>query len=292
MRDDDGAPLPEVTVSAGSAVTEGGNAVFTLTASPAPASPLAVSVTMVAAGEYGVTAGKRTVSIPTTGSATLTLATADDSADEPDGSVTATLAAGEGYTVAAAPDDAASVAVRDNDAAPTVPTLSVDDATAHENEGLIWFTVRLSAKSEQWITVRYRTRESTPVSAQQNRDYLDTGWFKHHRWEVTFRPGQTKQRFYVWLFNDNHNEAPETFEVVLHSPSGEVGIADGVAVGTIVNSDPMPAAWLSRFGRTVAQQALDGIAGRLAAARTPGASGTLAGQAFAFAPGSPAGTGA
>ncbi len=406
VRDDDGAPLPEVTVSAGSTVTEGGNAVFTLTASPAPASPLAVSVTMSAAGEYGVTAGKRTVSIPTTGSATLTLATADDNADEPDGSVTATvedgegytvgtsasatvavrdddlepqlevsiaaktasitegtdaaftvtasrapgsdltvkltvsesgggdfvaagnegaasvtipkggteaaftvatvndaadepdgsvtatLAAGGGYTVAAAPGDAASVAVSDDDAAPTVPTLSVADATAHENEGLMWFTVRLSAKSEQWITVHYRTRESTPVSAQQNRDYLDSGWFKNHHSKVTFPPGRTKQRFYVWLFNDNHNEAPETFEVVLHSPSGEVGIADGVAVGTIVNSDPMPAAWLSRFGRTVAQQALDGIAGRLAAARTPGASGTLAGQAFAFAPGSPAGTGA
>ncbi|MXW93171.1 MAG: autotransporter outer membrane beta-barrel domain-containing protein [Rhodospirillaceae bacterium] len=57
-------------------------------------------------------------------------------------------------------------------------------------------------------------------------------------------------------------------------------IGDGVAVGTIENSDPLPAAWLSRFGRTVAEQALDGVAGRMAASRTPGMQGTLAGQAL------------
>ena len=39
----------------------------------------------------------------------------------------------------------------------------------------------------------------------------------------------------------------------------------------------MPAAWLARFGRTVAEQALDGIAGRMAAPRTAGVEGTLAG---------------
>ena len=47
LRDDD---VPAVTVSAGSAVTEGGNATFTLTANPAPAAPLAVSVTVATDG--------------------------------------------------------------------------------------------------------------------------------------------------------------------------------------------------------------------------------------------------
>ena len=37
----------------------------------------------------------------------------------------------------------------------------------------------------------------------------------------------------------------------------------------IVTSDPMPAAWLARFGRTAAEQALDGIAGRIAAYTVP-----------------------
>ena len=57
---------------------------------------------------------------------------------------------------------------------------------------------------------------------------------------------------------------------------------DGVAVGTIVNTDPMPAAWLGRFGRAVAEQALDGIENRLGARRgeaesahAPGLRGTI-----------------
>ncbi len=44
----------------------------------------------------------------------------------------------------------------------------------------------------------------------------------------------------------------------------------------------MPTAFLARFGRTVAEQALDGIAGRMAAPRTPGTEGAVAGQALSF----------
>ena len=69
--------LPAVSVSAGADVTEGGDAVFTVTANPAPASPLSVTVTVAASGEFGVTAGTQTVPIPTTGSAVLTLATGE-----------------------------------------------------------------------------------------------------------------------------------------------------------------------------------------------------------------------
>ncbi len=105
--------LPAVSVSAGADVTEGGDAAFTVTASPAPAADLAMSVDIAADGDYGITAGKQTVTIPTTGSATLTLATANDDADEPDGSVTATVAAGDGYTVGA--PASGSVSIQDND---------------------------------------------------------------------------------------------------------------------------------------------------------------------------------
>ena len=50
--------LPAVTVSAGADVTEGGDATFTVTANPAPAAPLSVTVTVATAGEFGVTAGQ------------------------------------------------------------------------------------------------------------------------------------------------------------------------------------------------------------------------------------------
>ena len=391
IRDDDAA-LPEVTIAVKAAsVTEGGNAVFTLTASPAPAADLAVSVSVAAAGDYGVTAGTQTVTIPTSGSATLTLATADDGTDEPDGSVTATVQAGSGYTVGAAasgsvavsdddlpppvvtiaakaesvteggdavftltadrapdadlavtlavsetgdgdhvaaphegpasvtiPKDAteasftvptvndavdepdgtavvtveagngytagdpasASVAVKDDDA-PALPVLSVADETA--KEGVVWlmpFTVRLSAPASGPVEVRVDTRPSTPVSAEPGPDYFPKPVGGHR---VTFRPGETERTVEILILDDSHDEEAETFEFVLSDAKGAV-IGDGVAVGTIVNDDPMPAAWLARFGRTVAEQALDGIAGRMSAPRTAGMQGAVAGQAVGFGP--------
>ena len=104
---------PEVTIAAGAGVTEGTAATFTLTADPAPSAPLEVGVTVATDGNYGITAGTRTVTIPTTGSATLTLATAGDEADEADGSVTVTVDAGTGYTVGSA--SSGTVAIADDD---------------------------------------------------------------------------------------------------------------------------------------------------------------------------------
>ncbi len=385
---DDDAPLPAIAVSAGDAVTEGGDATFTVTASPAPASPLAVSVTVATEGDYGIASGTRTVSIPTAGSATLTLATSDDAADEPDGSVSVTVAAGDGYTVGSpasgsvsiadddlpppavsiaakaasvteggaaaftltadrapdadltvtlsvaetgggdhvaaadegpataviakgateavfsvatvdddvdepdgsvtvtlkdgggytvspSPGDAAAVTVSDNDAA-ALPSLSVADVTVTEGAWME-FTVRLSAPSAGGVSVKVSTRDSTPVSATR-RDY----WPISGR-TVSFRAGETERSVGVIVYDDSHDEEAETFEVVLSDARG-AAIGDGVAVGTIVNDDPMPAAWLARFGRTVAEQALDGIAGRMSADRTAGMQGSIAGQALSFDP--------
>ena len=379
---------PEVTVSADAAsVTEGGSAVFTLTANPAPTAPLAVSVTVAAAGDYGVTAGSQTVTIPTTGSAVLTLATTGDNTDEPDGSVTVTVAAGSGYTVGtpasgtvavrdddvpvvtiaadaasvteggdavftltadrapaaaltvelavsetgagdhvAAPDegpavvtiakdttqavftlatvnDAAdepdtsatvtvepgagytvgapasgTVTVTDDDTA-SLPVLSVADVMAWEGvDWLVAFTVRLSAPSVEAVEVRVDTRPSDPVSAQPGPDYHPVPVGGHR---LVFRAGETSRTVRILVLDDSHDEEAETFELVLSEAQGAT-IGDGVAVGTIVNDDPMPAAWLARFGRTVAEQALDGIAHRMAAPRAPGMRGTLAGRALDF----------
>ncbi len=291
-------PPPEISIAAKTAsITEGADAAFTVTASRAPGADLTVRLTVSESDGPGSQSGTSSdfVAADHEGAATVTIrkgeteaaftvATVDDTADEPDGTVTATLA-GDGekglrYTVAAAPGDAASVAVADDDAASTLPMLSIGDVTANEKDGLMWFTVRLSKPAGKPVSVNYRTRQSTPVSAREGVDYLRAGW------HLDFGPTDTEKRFWVYVYNDNHNEDPETFEVVLSRPSAGLGVADGVAVGTIVNSDPMPAAWLTRFGRTVAEQALDGIAGRMAAPRTPGAQGTVAGQAIGLSTGS------
>ena len=268
-------PPPQVGVSAKSAaVTEGGAAVFTVTASRVAESDLSVHLVVSEAGGGDFVAaeqeGAASVSIPKGGrEASFTVSTVDDGVDEPDGRVTVTLAVdgeeGQRYTVAAAPKDAASVAVRDNDdAAPTVPTLSVEDATVHEQERLMYFTVRLSPGAEEPVTVSFHTRHASPVSAREYQDYLEMDT------SVSFAPKETEKKALVYIFDDSHDEGRETFEVVLSDAKGAV-IGDGVAVGAIVNDDPLPAAWLVRFGRTVSHQVVAGIRERFSA--PPSASG-------------------
>ncbi len=288
VRDND---EPVVSIAAGSGVTEGSPASFTVSASPVPAAPLDVTLTVGQSGDFAASGetGSRTVTVPVTGSVDVEVATVDDAADEPDGSIAATLGTGTGYTVAAAPDNAATVAVSDNDAAASGPTISIADASFKEDQGNGHFTVTLSEPAERTIIVRYATRDSTPVSARAGQDYFDL----KRAWRLPVRifPGKTTARIPVYIYNDSHDEDAETFEVVLFDADDGVSIADGVAVGTITNDDPMPAAWLARFGRTAAEQALDGIAGRIAAPRSAGVQGTIAGQTLNLDPGSGSGTG-
>ena len=281
VRDDD---EPVVSIVAGGGVTEGAPAGFTVNAEPAPAAPLDITLTVGQSGAFAASGetGSRTVTVPVTGSVDVEVATVDDAADEPDGSITASVDAGTGYTVAAAPDNAATVAVSDNDAASSGPTISIADASFKENQRTGYFTVTMSEPADRTITILYATRQSTPVSARAGRDYFE--WKRAWRARIWIFPGKTTARVPVYIYNDSHDEDPETFEVVLFDADEGVSISDGVAVGTITNDDPMPAAWLARFGRTAAEQALDGIAGRIAASRSAGVQGAIAGQPLAFGP--------
>ncbi|MCY3728326.1 MAG: hypothetical protein OXF97_04925 [Nitrospira sp.] len=277
-------PPPAISIAAKTAsITEGAAATFTVTASRAPTADLPVTLTvseadgsdMVAAADEGAA----TVTIPKGQTeAALTVPTVNDTQDEPDGTVTATVAA-DGheeprYTVAASPKDAASIAVADDDAAKAV-TLSIEDEQVREGD-MFTFQVELSGPAPHEVRVSWHPEAGT---AKFGHD------FEFASGALTFRPGVVRQTLTIFTIDDLIDEDPETFEVVLSNAQGAT-IARGTATGTIVNSDPMPTAWLSRFGRTVAQQTLDGIAGRLTAPRTPGAHGTIAGQAFSFAPAS------
>ena len=77
---------------------------------------------------------------------------------------------------------------------------------------------------------------------------------------------------------DSHEDGGETFTLTLSNASSGAVIGDGTATGTIENSDAMPQAWMARFGRTVAEQVLDAVEGRLRASRTAGVEMTLAGR--------------
>ena len=66
------------------------------------------------------------------------------------------------------------------------------------------------------------------------------------------------------VLDDGHNEGSETLTLRLQSPAPtRVKLADAEATGTINNQDPMPKAWMVRFGRTVGSQVVDALTQRL-----------------------------
>ena len=216
VADDD---VPVVSISGGSGVTEGGDASFTITASPVPAADLSVSVTVSASGDYGATTGSRTVTVPTTGSAVLTVGTTDDSADEADGSVTATLVDGADYDLGT--NQAATVSVADDDAptSETAVTISIEDASASENDTDLVFRVTLSEASNEDVTVQWATSHSqSPDRARGGQGYDYDFW--HARGEIVIRAGETSGTGAVWLNQDSKDEPDEVFTVTLSSPVG------------------------------------------------------------------------
>ena len=232
VADNDAAPTPVVSVSAGSGVTEGGDAVFTVTASPAPASNLDVSVTVSQSGDYGATTGKRTVTVPTTGSVTLTVGTTDDSTDETDGSVTATVNGGSGYTVSSS-QGAATVGVADNDdAAPEVEiTVTVEAASAVEGD-VLEFRVRLSEASTEEIRIRWNTAPAYHLL--DDRAHMTD--YQYTEGELVFAPGVTELTAEVWLEQDDEEEPDEYFAVEAYLP-GTLYPPDAVGTMTIVDDD-------------------------------------------------------
>ncbi len=126
---------PEIAVTAGADVTEGGDVTFTVTAAPAPAADLNITVEITQTGAF-VSTGTQTVTIGTSGTETFTVATADDSADEADGSVTAAIGTGTGYTVSTS-SGAATVAVADND----IPEITITAGTDVTEGGDAVFTI-------------------------------------------------------------------------------------------------------------------------------------------------------
>ena len=152
-----------------------------------------------------------------------------------------------------------------------LPALSIADARAREGtDAAIGFTVTLAPAGPAPVTVDYATADGT---ARAGEDYVAASG------TLVFAPGETEKTVAVAVLDDAHDEGEETLVLRLSNASGAV-LADAEGVGTIVNSDPVPKAWLARFGRTVTGQVLDAVQARLEAPRAAGGQARLAGQAL------------
>ena len=134
--------------------------------------------------------------------------------------------------------------------------LSLADASAHENtDDALEFAVTLDRASTLTVTVDYAMSNGTATAGS---DYTATNG------TLTFTPGDVTKTVSVPILDDAIDDGQETMTLTLSNASN-ARIADGTAIGTITNSDPLQKAWIARFGRTVASEVVEGITDRLGA---------------------------
>ena len=218
---------PEISITASGDITEGGEALFSVRSDPAPTADLDVEVDISQNGDYTAT-GLITVTLATSGTATVKISTTDDSIDEADGTITATVLAGDGYTVSTSAG-AASVVVSDNDdpRPSTLPTVAISDGEDYEDNVLIEFALTLNHASSSSVSVTLEIEEGT---ATYGGDFL--GIDTVH----TIPAGETQKTLYIPLRADSWEEPDETFQIRLVSATGAT-IGDGIGVGVILNDD-------------------------------------------------------
>ena len=133
-------------------------------------------------------------------------------------------------------------------------TISVADANVQEGPNAqLGFAVTLSRSRTEETSVEYATSDG---SATEGEDYEEASG------TLTFNAGETSKTIEVTVLDDAHDEGEETMTLTLSSPSG-ARLGRATATGTIENDDPMPQAWVVRFGRTVGSQVVDALTARL-----------------------------
>ncbi|MDE0318534.1 MAG: S8 family serine peptidase, partial [Acidimicrobiaceae bacterium] len=239
--------IPVVSIASGGDVTEGAAAVFTVTAAPAPAADLDVTVTVTAGGDYGAAAGGRTVTVPASGAATLSVATTDDSVDEADGSVSAALGAGSGYTVSPSAG-AATVAVADDDDPLPVVSVVASGGVTEGSAALFTVTASPPTAADLVVSVAVSAGGDFGVAAGTRAVTIPAGAGKPVSLACLLVggplcPGSTSLS--VATVGDSTDEADGSVTVTLSTPTADAGYAVSSSAGaaTVVvadDDDPPP----------------------------------------------------
>ncbi len=120
-------------------------------------------------------------------------------------------------------DDTATLQIIDNDDV----SISINDVTVNENEGIAEFTISLSQPIFDDVTVNYSTGDDTAIAGQDYTAVNNT---------ITIPETQTTATVTVSILNDDIDEQNETFNVNLSNAVNAV-ISDSIGVGTIIDDD-------------------------------------------------------
>ena len=276
ITDDEATPTVTLVLTPATINESGETNASTVTATLSGESSAAVTVEVLVPNTAPVTLSSNTTLTIAAGSkastGTVTITAVDNNVDAPNETVTVSAAARGGVAIPVIE----TLTINDDDVAPTGITLSVSPATVREKDGETEITVTATVNG----TTRYADAKTVTVSVGDGTATSGMDYDAVSNFDIIIAAGDTSNTgtFDLMLINDAVQEKDETIEIT--GSSGALNITK--AMITITNSDPMPAAWLGRFGRTVAEQALDGIAGRIAASRSAGVQGSIAGHALNF----------
>ncbi|WP_134495447.1 Ig-like domain-containing protein [Microvirga pakistanensis] len=229
--------LPEINATAAPGeVTEGGVANFTLTRTSDLSEALTVSIDAdIGSAKSGsdFTAPATVTFAAGSAEATYSVQTTDDGAVEAAETIEFRILEGEGYKVGAG--DGNVTELLDAPPAPTLPTISISDASASEG-GNANFRLTLSEPPAERLTVTYQVIHGS----------TSTGDVSVGTYTLNIAAGFVGTRgFNVPTIEELAFEPDETFTVKLVSVKNPAGvdayaIADGEGTGTILNDDADP----------------------------------------------------
>ena len=226
--------VPSLSV-ADVSVKEGNSGVklmtFTVILSAATAGPVTVAYstadgTATSGSDYVAASGTLTFAAGET-SKTIEVKVKSDKVAESNETLTIRLANADGATIA---DGSATGTVTNDDAAATLPALSVGDVSMREGDSgtaELMFIVTLDKAATGPVTVNYATADGTATAGSDYAVLTGT---------LTFAAGETSKMVHVVVNGDTAVEAAETFSLTLSGATGAT-IADGSATATVTNDD-------------------------------------------------------
>ena len=232
--DDD---TPALSIGNAGAVDEGDTATFTVSLSPAGASPVTVNYqtangTAAAPGDFTAKGSTPLTFAPGEVSKTVTVQTLDETPalDEDNETFTVTLSGASSNASIA--DGTGTATITDDDAEVSIASIS-NTTVVEGNTGTVdaTITVTLSAASGKTVTVPFLT---SPGTATAPADYeAQTG-------NLVFNPGQTSRPIVIKVKGDTLFEPDEKFTVGITDPVNGAPGADNLGEITITDDDSTP----------------------------------------------------
>ena len=139
--------------------------------------------------------------------------------------------------------------------------MRIENTSGSERGGWLHFTIKLSRALDENLCYDFETLGTG--TASEGVDFA-CSVRRRRCWQPA---GVTEWTEFVRILDDSIDDGGETVEVrisdaeLCDDASKTVTISRAEATGTITNSDPIPAAWLARFGRTVADQVIGAVEG-------------------------------